>query len=88
MAIKLLNEGYAMVENRREKRLQPLVSSYKKAQEQARRERVNSQLITQYRWQFFLFLTFIFAAICRKIGIVALFDRTHYFHVLRCAVFA
>eukprot|EP00794_Sanderia_malayensis_P012792 gene12792-14103_t len=39
IALKLLSEGYAMLENRREKRLQPLVSGYRKSQETARRDR-------------------------------------------------
>lgn len=41
LALKLVKEGLVMVEKRREKRLQPLVSEYMAAQDVARKSRVN-----------------------------------------------
>ena len=40
IAINLLNDGYAMVEKRKEKRLQKLLVNYRKAQEKAKANRV------------------------------------------------
>lgn len=40
IAVSLLSDGFAMVEKRKEKRLQKLISTYKKAQEQAKANRV------------------------------------------------
>lgn len=40
IAVTLLTDGYAMVEKRKEKRLQKLLTTYRKAQDQAKKNRV------------------------------------------------
>ena len=41
VSVHLLTEGYAMVEKRKEKRLQKMLATYRKAQESARQKRVS-----------------------------------------------
>ena len=40
IAVSLVSNGFAMVEKRKEKRLQKLLSTYRKAQDQAKKNRV------------------------------------------------
>ena len=40
IAVSLVSNGFAMVEKRKEKKLQKLLSTYRKAQDQAKKNRV------------------------------------------------
>ena len=48
IAVSLLSNGFAMVEKRKEKRLQKLLGTYRKAQEQAKKNRVCFALLFLY----------------------------------------